>query len=98
MDKADVVGSIDKSVAKVEDDTVEVDVSRDGIVDKVVVEDVLLESSFLLLMTSGIDIPAAAKSRIPINSGISSFFFLWKTPFPSDISLKDVNRSFFEWL
>ena len=98
MDKADVVGSIDTSVAKVEDDIVDVDVSRDDIVDKVVVEDVLLESSFMLLMTSGIAIPAAAKSRIPINSGINSFFLLWKTPFPSDMSLKDVNRSFFEWL
>ena len=42
MDKADVVGSVDTSV-----DKVEVDVSRDGIVDKVVDEDVLVETSFM---------------------------------------------------
>ena len=117
MDKADVVGSVDTSVDKVENDIVEADVSRDGtvdkvvveddivevdvsrvgIVDKVVVEDVLVESSFML-KTSGIVIPATAKSRIPINKDINSRFFLWKNPFPSDMSLKDVNRSFFEWL
>ena len=92
MDKADVVGSVDTSV-----DKVEVDVSRDGIVDKVVDEDVLVETSFML-KTSGIVIPATAQSRVPINKDINSRFFLWKNPFPSDMSLKDVNRSFFEWL
>ena len=88
-------GTVDKVV--VEDDIVEVDVSRVGIVDKVVVEDVLVESSFML-KTSGIVIPAAAQSRIPIKKGINSRFFLWKKPFPSDMSLKDMNLSFFEWL
>ena len=81
----------------VEDDIVEVDVSRDGIVDKVVDEDVLVETSFML-KTSGIVIPATVQSRVPINKDINSRFFLWKNPFPSDMSLKDVNRSFFEWL
>ena len=66
-----------------------------GSVDKV--EDVLAESSFML-KTSGIVIPVAAARRIPINKGISSFFLLWKNPFPRDMSLKDVNLSFFEWL
>ena len=65
------------------------------VVDKVVVEDT--KSSFMLI-TSGIVIPAAAARRIPINRGISSLFLLWKKPFPSDMSLKDVNLSFFEWL
>ena len=79
--------NIGASVDKVEVDIVEVDV----------VDTVVLESSFML-KTSGIVIPTAATSRIPINKGISSFFLLWTNPFPSDISLKDVNLSFFEWL
>ena len=86
-EKVGVVGSVGVSEDKVEADIVDIDV----------VVKVVVESSFML-KTSGIVIPAAAARRIPIIKVISSFFLLWKNPFPSDISLKDVNLSFFEWL